>query len=87
MTFGGRTLALQIPSAPLDNTGYSLYITAMTGKDLIKLLKKHGWELDRVSGSHHVLIKGNKTLTVPVHGKKDLKKGTLEALLKQGGLK
>jgi predicted RNA binding protein YcfA (HicA-like mRNA interferase family) len=59
----------------------------MTGKDLIKLLKKHGWELDRIGGSHHVLVKGNKTLTVPVHGKKDLKKGTLEALLKQGGLK
>jgi predicted RNA binding protein YcfA (HicA-like mRNA interferase family) len=59
----------------------------MTGKDLIKLLKKHGWELDRISGSHHVLVKGNKTLTVPVHGKKDLKKGTLEALLKEGGLK
>lgn len=46
----------------------------MTGKDLIKLLKKHGWELDRIIGSHHVLVKGDKILTVPVHGKKDLKK-------------
>lgn len=85
MTFGGRTFR-RIQSS-IDNTGYTLYIIGMTGKDLIKLLKKHGWELDRISGSHHVMVKGNKTLTVPVHGKKDLKKGTLEALMKRGGLK
>ena len=43
--------------------------------------------MDRISGSHYILVKGNKTLSVPVHGNKDLKKGTQEALLKQGGLK
>jgi predicted RNA binding protein YcfA (HicA-like mRNA interferase family) len=59
----------------------------MTGKELIKLMRKNGWKIDRISGSHHVLVKRNKTLTVPVHGNRDLKKGTLEALLKQGGLK
>ena len=54
---------------------------------MVKLLKEHGWEVDRISGSHHIMIKGRKTLSVPVHGNKDLKKGTQEALLKQGGLK
>jgi predicted RNA binding protein YcfA (HicA-like mRNA interferase family) len=59
----------------------------MTGKQLIKLLKEKGWQLDRIEGSHHILIKQNKTLTVPVHGSKDLGRGLLHALMKQGGIK
>jgi len=59
----------------------------MTGKQLIKLLKDHGWELERIQGSHHIMVKRKKTLSVPVHGNKDLGKGLLHALIKQGGLK
>jgi predicted RNA binding protein YcfA (HicA-like mRNA interferase family) len=59
----------------------------LTGKELIKLLKAAGWMVDRIEGSHHILVRGTKTISVPVHGKKDLKKGTLESLKKQGGLK
>ncbi|HDZ61719.1 MAG TPA: type II toxin-antitoxin system HicA family toxin [Nitrospirae bacterium] len=59
----------------------------MSGKQLIKLLKDKGWILDRIEGSHHIMVKRNKTLSVPVHGNKDLGKGLLHALMKQGGLK
>jgi len=59
----------------------------MTGKELVKQPKKMGWDSTRVEGSHHILVRGTRTISVPVHGKKDLKKGTLEALRKQGGLK
>ena len=59
----------------------------MTGKQLIKLLQEMGWRLDRIEGSHHILAKGDKTLSVPVHSSKDLGKGLLHALMKQGGLK
>lgn len=59
----------------------------MTGKELIKLLKKEGWELDRITSSHHIMKKGKQTLSVPVHSNKDLPKGLLEKLLKEGGLK
>jgi predicted RNA binding protein YcfA (HicA-like mRNA interferase family) len=59
----------------------------MTGKEFIKLLIKNGWELDRIKGSHHIMIKQHKTLSVPVHGNKDLPVGTLNSLLKDGGLK
>ena len=34
----------------------------MTGKELVKLLKKNGWRLDRVNGSHHVMKKDGKEL-------------------------
>lgn len=59
----------------------------MTGKELVALFKKKGWELDRINGSHHIMVKGKETAVIPVHGKRDIPKGTLNKLLKQGGIK
>lgn len=59
----------------------------MTGKDFVRLLKREGWNLDRIEGSHHIMVKGNKTVSVPVHGSKELGQGLYQALLKQTGLK
>ncbi len=59
----------------------------MTGKDLIRRLKEHGWVLDRINGSHHIMIKDMQTLSVPVQGNRDLPAGLLNKLLKQAGLK
>jgi predicted RNA binding protein YcfA (HicA-like mRNA interferase family) len=59
----------------------------MTGKQFIKLLKQNGWEDERIQVSHHIMVKGAKKLSVPVHGNKDLGKGLLHALRKQGGVK
>ncbi|MGB0453595.1 MAG: type II toxin-antitoxin system HicA family toxin [Bacteriovoracaceae bacterium] len=59
----------------------------MSGKELIKLLRKHGWKLDRINGSHHMMVKGKKTVVVPVHANKDLKKGIERAIKKQAGIK
>lgn len=62
-------------------------IFTMSGKELIKLLKKQGWELDRISGSHNIMVKDDKTLSVPVHGNRDLPTGLLHRLMKEGELK
>ena len=60
----------------------------MTGKKIIKLLLKHGWRIDRINGSHHVLKKpGNQLLIVPIHSNRDMKKGLVNSILKQAGLK
>lgn len=59
----------------------------MTGKEVIKLLKANGWMVDRVNGSHWIMVKGDQTITVPVHSGKALKQGTLASILKQAGLK
>ena len=59
----------------------------MSGKDLVKLLRKNGWTLLRIIGSHHYMSKGPKVVSVPVHGSHDIDKGLLEKLLKQVGLK
>jgi len=60
----------------------------ISGKDFCRLLERNGWYLVRVHGSHHLYNKpGNPVLiSVPVHGNKPLKKGTLTALLQKAEL-
>ncbi len=61
---------------------------SVSGKELVKILEKHGWILLRVQGSHHIYGKtGNDVrLSVPVHKNQDLKIGLLKHLLKQASL-
>ena len=58
----------------------------MKDKDLLRQLKKDGWRVVRVNGSHHVLQKGELTTVVPVHGR-DVPTGLLNQILKETGLK
>jgi len=58
----------------------------MKGKDLVKLLKSEGWELNRINGSHHIMVKNGKILSVPCHNK-ELGLGLRDSLLKKAGLK
>ena len=60
----------------------------VTPKELLKVLKKDGWYVDRIRGSHHMLKHTSKVgrVTVPVH-KEDLKPNTLHTILKQAGIK
>ncbi|MBR6705649.1 MAG: type II toxin-antitoxin system HicA family toxin [Clostridia bacterium] len=59
----------------------------LTGKQLVKRMMENGWTVDRVSGSHYIMAKGDKTISVPVHADRDLPIGLLNKLLKQAGLK
>ena len=61
---------------------------AVSGKELARVLERHGWILLRVVGSHHVYGKtGNPArISVPIHGNAPLKIGLLHYLLKMAGL-
>jgi predicted RNA binding protein YcfA (HicA-like mRNA interferase family) len=56
----------------------------VSGRDFAKLLKKNGWELKRIHGSHHIYTKTGKKerISLPVHGNKPLKTGLLKHLMK-----
>lgn len=59
----------------------------MSSKDLMKLLKKDGWYLDRIKGSHHHFKHPFKKGTVTVqHPRKDVPIKTVESIFKQAGL-
>ena len=59
-----------------------------SSKFLIKLLEEHGYLFKRAKGSYQVYYnqETNSTIIVPVHGNKDIKKGTFLAILKQVGI-
>lgn len=60
----------------------------MKGKELIKLFLKNGWELNRINGSHHIMVKENeRSVPIPVHGSRDIPKGLLLKILKSGKIK
>ncbi len=60
----------------------------ISGKKMCKILKKRGWIIARISGSHHIFIKegSNLRITVPVHSSSDLKKGLQRLVMKQAGI-
>ena len=60
----------------------------MTAKQVIKILKKNGWKLDRIRGSHHVFTKAGvqRPVVVPVHKNTDLGKFA-DDILKESGIK
>jgi predicted RNA binding protein YcfA (HicA-like mRNA interferase family) len=61
---------------------------SVSGKELARVLERHGWQLLRIHGSHHIFGKTGSIvrLSVPILGNKPLKLGLLKHLLKMAGL-
>lgn len=60
----------------------------VSARKLIKVLKKKGFELDRIKGSHHVFKRTNdqKSVSVPIHPGNDLGRGITLAILKDADI-
>lgn len=61
----------------------------ISGKELVKILAKQGFQVARQKGSHVILKKetdaGIKAVVVPLH--KEIDKGTLLEIIRQAGMK
>jgi len=63
--------------------------TTLTGSELVRVLARAGWEVERQRGSHWRLENPGRprnSVTVAVHGNRDLPEGTLRAILRRAGL-
>jgi mRNA interferase HicA len=62
-------------------------LPVITPKELIKILKKFGFELDHTSGSHQIFRnpETGRRAVVPYHIK-NLPKGTFLSILREAGL-
>ena len=59
------------------------------GREVVRALRRGGFVVDRIVGSHYVLAHpgdAKRTVVVPVHGSKDLKPGTMRSIIRQSGL-
>ena len=60
---------------------------ALPGREMCKVLERKGWTLIRINSSHHICGKpGARSIPVPVHGSRALKKGTQLGIMKLAGL-
>ncbi|ELR97985.1 type II toxin-antitoxin system HicA family toxin [Gloeocapsa sp. PCC 73106] len=61
---------------------------SISGKAFAKILERHGWNLVRIQGSHHIYCKPglSNRISIPIHSNKDLKIGLLRHFMKQAGL-
>ena len=61
---------------------------AISGKAFARAVERRGWQLLRITGSHHIYGKEGEVarLTIPVHGNAALKQGLQRSLMKIAGL-
>ncbi|MGH3258874.1 MAG: type II toxin-antitoxin system HicA family toxin, partial [Streptosporangiaceae bacterium] len=65
----GTTLGKRIAADPHPGPLPDDLLRLLSGKDIVKALGKAGWELERVTGSHHVMRHADgRHVSVPVHG-------------------
>jgi len=57
---------------------------SISGREFARMVERHGWQLLRINGSHHVYGKVGSTvrLSIPIHGNRPLKIGLLRHLSK-----
>lgn len=58
----------------------------LSGKEMVGFLAKQGFSVIRIRGSHHFLEREDHRTSVPVHGNRPLKIGTLRSLLRDIGM-
>jgi predicted RNA binding protein YcfA (HicA-like mRNA interferase family) len=56
----------------------------ISGKNLVNLLEKHGFEIVRIKGSHHRMKHPDgRITTIPVHKNEDLPKGLMRKIIRE----
>ena len=67
----------------------SVRLPSLRGGDVIRALRKAGFEVARVKGSHHIMRHSDdpsRSTVVPVHAGKDIKRGLLHKIIADTGL-
>ena len=64
-------------------------LPSVSGRMVLRALKRAGFFVERIRGSHHIMAhRDDPSLfaVVPVHGNRDLRTGTLRNILNQAGI-
>lgn len=63
-------------------------LPSLRAREIVRILEKAGYVEWRQKGSHLTLFRetDRRTVTVPIHFRKTVPKGTLHAIIKQAGL-
>jgi len=47
----------------------------MKSSEVHRIIKRNGWTLDRIKGSHYIYVKDGVIKVVPYHGSKEMGEG------------
>ncbi len=64
-------------------------LPSLKAREVVRALQRAGFSVTRTSGSHCRLVHDTdptRQVTIPVHSGKDLKRGTIQGILRQAGL-
>ncbi|MBI4312468.1 MAG: type II toxin-antitoxin system HicA family toxin [Chloroflexi bacterium] len=63
-------------------------LPALKARDILAALRKAGFEIDHISGSHYILRHPSRPnrVTVPYHGPEDVKRAVVRTIVEQAGL-
>ena len=58
----------------------------LSGRDVVKVFAKDGWQMVRQRGSHMILVKPGQMATLSVPDHREVARGTLRSLIRSSGL-
>lgn len=61
-------------------------LPVLSGRDLVRVLAKIGFTLDRQKGSHMMLYRDHPPTTLSVPDHRELDRGTLRSILRHAGI-
>jgi predicted RNA binding protein YcfA (HicA-like mRNA interferase family) len=62
-------------------------LPALTAKQVMKIIERHGFVFARQSGSHAIFCHADgRRTTVPIHGKRTLGRGLLRQIMRDANL-
>jgi predicted RNA binding protein YcfA (HicA-like mRNA interferase family) len=57
-----------------------------SGKEVVRIFGKAGWQLARQRGSHIILVKAGSMVTLSVPDHREIAKGTLRGLIRSSAM-
>jgi predicted RNA binding protein YcfA (HicA-like mRNA interferase family) len=61
-------------------------LPVLSGREVVKVFAKEGWQMVRQRGSHMILVKPGHMATLSVPDHREIAKGTLRSLIRLSGL-
>ena len=61
-------------------------LPTLSGREVVRIFGKDGWQVARQRGSHVILVKEGLMTTLSVPDHREVAKGTLRSLIRSSGL-
>ena len=79
-------LAAHRGNPPSGSCDLTPHLPVLSGRRVVRIFEKFGWEIARQRGNHIILVKEGSIATLSVPDHKEVARGTLRSLIRDAGL-